>query len=264
MAHIVFTLEDGSEILADLNADIVTVGRHPESLVVLPSGSVSGQHATVKRRGDSYFVQDLGTTNGTRVNGVEVEEVKLEHGDLVSFGDVAGYFYATEEASAAWEEPQAEAPVLESLPEPQAPVLSAQSEPSLFLPEKYSPVPRAGQPRKTGYVPVKPTRPVTQYKESSGCAGFLFFIGFLVFAFLVGLHVRHGQEHSGSILLMDVIEKLKADQVESGAEVTPESGTSTTPAADSAPAPAAPASDSGSSSSQMGGGMMGGDKEPSM
>jgi predicted component of type VI protein secretion system len=278
MAHIVFTLEDGSEIIADLNADIITVGRHPESLVVLPSGSVSGQHATIKRRGESYFVQDLGTTNGTRVNGVEVEEVKLEHGDLVAFGDVAGYFYASDETPAvAWE---AEAPAV-ALPEPQAPVLAAEAEPSLFLPEKYSATPRS--PRKTGHVAAKPTRPVTKYKESSGFGGFLFFLIFLVFAFVVGLHVRHGQEHSGSILLVDVIEKLKEDQQKNAVDVAPAPDAASPadptmptaavpapaptdappPAPVPAPAPAAGAMDEKKNESpSMDGGMMG--DKPSM
>ena len=74
MARIVFTLEDGTEIETELDSDLVTIGRHPESMVVLPSSSVSSHHATIKRRGDDYYVQDLGTTNGTKLNGAEVEE----------------------------------------------------------------------------------------------------------------------------------------------------------------------------------------------
>lgn len=211
MAHIVFTMEDGSEVYADLNADIVTVGRHPESMVVLPSGSVSGQHATIKRRGDSYFVQDLGTTNGTRVNGVEVEEVKLEDGDLVAMGDIAGYFCLTDDAAVTAGAGQAEGagadeplePVVLPIPDEPSPPLA---EPSLFLPDKYSPV-----PRKQGHVipPItRAGRPVKRYKESSNVGGFLLFLLFLVFAFLVGLHVRHGQE-ANSFLLKDIIEKYR-------------------------------------------------------
>jgi len=257
MAHIVFTMEDGSEVFADLNADIITVGRHPESMVVLPSGSVSGQHATIKRKADSYFVQDLGTTNGTRVNGVDVEEVKLEHGDFVSFGDVSGYFYATDETSAAYEDGGAELP---AVPEPDAPPIPAE-EPSILLPDRYSPVPRGPGRGKTGPVgrtaPIRTSaRPIKQYKESSGIGGFFMFILFLVFAFVVGLHVRHGQEHSGSILLVDVLETLRgkgvqktdAPATEAAGEKTPDNAPESAPVMESTPgaapennaAPAAP------------------------
>ena len=81
MARLVFTLEDGTEIETELDADVISIGRHPESTVVLPSPSVSAHHASVKHRGDSFFVQDHATTNGTKLNGVEVEEARLEDGD---------------------------------------------------------------------------------------------------------------------------------------------------------------------------------------
>lgn len=98
MARIVFTLEDGTEIEAELDSDVITIGRHADSIVVLPSGSVSSHHATVKRRGDSFYVQDLGTTNGTKLNGVEVEEAKLEDGDQLAFGDVPAVVHLTDPA----------------------------------------------------------------------------------------------------------------------------------------------------------------------
>ncbi|WP_050025699.1 FHA domain-containing protein [Verrucomicrobium sp. BvORR034] len=88
MARIVFTLEDGTEIEIELDAEVITIGRHADSIVVLPSSSVSSHHATIRQRGDSYYVQDLGTTNGTRLNGVEVEEARLEDGDQLTFGDI--------------------------------------------------------------------------------------------------------------------------------------------------------------------------------
>src|SRR6186997_631631 len=98
MARIVFTLEDGVEIETELDSEVMTVGRHPDSIIVLPSGSVSAHHATIKRRGKDYYVQDLGTTNGTKLNGVDVEEAKLDDGDKITFGDVHGVVHLTEAA----------------------------------------------------------------------------------------------------------------------------------------------------------------------
>src|SRR5438045_9737197 len=96
MARIVFTLEDGVEIESELDADVITIGRHPDSIIVLPSGSVSIHHATIKRRGTDFYVQDLGTTNGTKLNGVDVEEAKLDDGDKITFGDVRGIVHLRE------------------------------------------------------------------------------------------------------------------------------------------------------------------------
>ena len=55
------------------------------------SPSVSRRHAQVLHRQGSYLVHDLKSTNGTRVNGRELDEgqrVTLHHGDKVQFGDV--------------------------------------------------------------------------------------------------------------------------------------------------------------------------------
>ncbi len=92
MARIIFNLEDGTRIETGLATDNVTIGRHPGSDVVLPSSSVSAHHATIKCQEDAYFVQDHGTTNGTKINGVEVDEAKLEEGDRLSFGDISAVF----------------------------------------------------------------------------------------------------------------------------------------------------------------------------
>lgn len=201
MAQIVFTLEDGSEVTAMLTDEVLTVGRHPDSLVVLSSGSVSGQHATIRKRGGSYFVQDLGSTNGTRLNGVEVEEARLSDGDHLAFGQVTGTVYLEETP------PQ-------PVSEPVAAVTPVELPDSALLPERYSPVPKVKRPGPSGPMPTRRvTRPVRQYKQSSGIGGFFLFLLFLAFAFVVGLHVRHGQEHAGSVLLLDVMEKLRADVV---------------------------------------------------
>ncbi|MEZ0387042.1 MAG: FHA domain-containing protein, partial [Verrucomicrobium sp.] len=179
MARIVFTLEDGTEIEAELDADVITIGRRADSIVVLPSSSVSSHHATIKQRGDSYYVQDLGTTNGTKLNGVEVEEARLEDGDQLMFGDIPAVFHLNVQ-SITRAVPVAQAPL---------PVPLAASAPvaSKFATSRNAPPSLA--PRRT-------TRPV-QYQESSGCAGFLTFLVFLVLAFVVGLHVRHGVETGG-------------------------------------------------------------------
>ncbi len=62
----------------------VVIGRSPECDVVIPDRQVSRRHARLIRRGDAYFIQDLGSKNGTHVNGVAVQGIyRLQDGDVI-------------------------------------------------------------------------------------------------------------------------------------------------------------------------------------
>jgi hypothetical protein len=74
---------------------IVTVGRMPESTIVLADPNVSRNHAEVRPQGDGYIVVDLGSTNGTRVNGVRISEHTLRDGDEIMFGNTQVIFTAS-------------------------------------------------------------------------------------------------------------------------------------------------------------------------
>ena len=69
--------------------EIITIGRLPECAIVLDDPNVSRRHAQVRREGDAVFVVDLGSTNGTRVNGVLVREHRLVPGDMITVGTTA-------------------------------------------------------------------------------------------------------------------------------------------------------------------------------
>jgi hypothetical protein len=73
----------------------ITVGRHPESNMVLADPNVSRNHAEIRPQGDRYVVVDLGSTNGTRVNGVRVDTQILEDGDELTFGNTRMRFEAS-------------------------------------------------------------------------------------------------------------------------------------------------------------------------
>ena len=70
-------------------AEEVTVGRAPGCGVVLEEDTfVSQVHARLFRRGRETYVEDLGSTNGTLVNGERISEVtRLQRGDQVQFGN---------------------------------------------------------------------------------------------------------------------------------------------------------------------------------
>ena len=60
---------------------------HPGRDCVLADPTVSRRHARLRRQGDRWLLADLGSTNGTRLNGWRLaEEVELRAGDRVSFG----------------------------------------------------------------------------------------------------------------------------------------------------------------------------------
>jgi hypothetical protein len=66
----------------------VVLGRSRECDCVLAEPSVSRRHAQLRHDGDRWVLRDLGSRNGTRVNGVRVlDEMEVRAGDRVSFGD---------------------------------------------------------------------------------------------------------------------------------------------------------------------------------
>jgi hypothetical protein len=68
----------------------LTVGRSPSCDCVLPEECVSRRHAELRRDEGRWFLRDLGSSNGTRVNGVRVsEEIEVRPGDRLSLGGAA-------------------------------------------------------------------------------------------------------------------------------------------------------------------------------
>jgi diguanylate cyclase (GGDEF)-like protein len=62
------------------------LGRDPAAEVVLSDAGVSWRHARIEDRGDAWCVVDLGSTNGTLVNGQRATDQRLVHGDKVVLG----------------------------------------------------------------------------------------------------------------------------------------------------------------------------------
>ncbi|MCL1797265.1 MAG: FHA domain-containing protein [Eggerthellaceae bacterium] len=68
----------------------VIIGRSPGADIVIGASYVSGRHARFSLMGQNLFIEDLGSTNGTLVNGYAVDEpVPLKSNDIVNVGDVA-------------------------------------------------------------------------------------------------------------------------------------------------------------------------------
>ncbi len=65
-----------------------TIGRSRRADIVVPDPSVSGRHAMLSPRGVAFVLEDLGSTNGTTVNGRPIAgEHVLEGGETIGIGE---------------------------------------------------------------------------------------------------------------------------------------------------------------------------------
>jgi pSer/pThr/pTyr-binding forkhead associated (FHA) protein len=67
----------------------VVVGRAPGADIVIAASYVSGRHARISRLAENLIIEDLGSTNGTTLNGVRINGTEqLSNGDIIGIGDV--------------------------------------------------------------------------------------------------------------------------------------------------------------------------------
>lgn len=69
-----------------LDRDWVVIGRGRGADIVIAEPTMSRAHAAIGFDGEHFFVQDLGSTNGTRVNGAPEQKSSLKDGDEVQLG----------------------------------------------------------------------------------------------------------------------------------------------------------------------------------
>lgn len=69
-------------------AAAITLGRDPASTLALQSKGLSRAHARLERRPEGWWVLDAGSTNGTFVNGAQIQAAPLRRGDTLQCGDV--------------------------------------------------------------------------------------------------------------------------------------------------------------------------------
>ena len=85
-AKLIWKRADGEEQCFDVREPVTTIGRDEESDVHLTEALVSRYHARIERRDGVFYVQDIASTNWTRVNDEVVAERALADGDEVRFG----------------------------------------------------------------------------------------------------------------------------------------------------------------------------------
>ncbi|MBC7872316.1 MAG: FHA domain-containing protein, partial [Chitinophagaceae bacterium] len=127
----------------DLNKDIVTLGRDITNDIVINDPEASRHHLRLTRGADGFNIEDLGSTNGTFINGQRLSGVRpLNRGDMIGLGETVTLGY--EQVRAVGENPAA--PTAGS-PMPQSPA------PGYQQPSPYAPPPQQQQyaPQQPGY-----------------------------------------------------------------------------------------------------------------
>lgn len=92
MSTLILSPASRDPIAHELTEELITIGRAPENAIQLDDPSVSSRHAQLHQVGEIFHLQDLDSTNGTRVNGEPVTSVALRVGDKIRFGKVEACF----------------------------------------------------------------------------------------------------------------------------------------------------------------------------
>jgi pSer/pThr/pTyr-binding forkhead associated (FHA) protein len=86
-------VQNGTQpVTYELVGDIVMIGRGPLNDIVIDNPVVSVQHAMLLKVGDTYWLKDLDSTNGTRVNGLLFTYGELKDSDTIRFASVIAIF----------------------------------------------------------------------------------------------------------------------------------------------------------------------------
>jgi hypothetical protein len=86
MSRLVLSLDGVVLKEVPLTKDRTTIGRRSHNDLVIDNLAISGEHAVLSRSGEDLYLEDLGSTNGTTVNGQPVKRHLLVGGDLIEIG----------------------------------------------------------------------------------------------------------------------------------------------------------------------------------
>jgi adenylate cyclase len=92
MARLILVTAEGGQQAIDLRA-VNSLGRHPNNSIQLLDKIVSKEHCVIEQRGQEFVLRDLGSLNGTYINGERVRgEGALKHGDEIALGATRARF----------------------------------------------------------------------------------------------------------------------------------------------------------------------------
>lgn len=85
-AKLILTLDGAIIREYPISKDSISIGRKHGNDIQINDKTISGRHAMIVVNGGEIFVEDLGSTNGTLVNGSHVSKILLMHGDIIQVG----------------------------------------------------------------------------------------------------------------------------------------------------------------------------------
>jgi len=103
MPKLIVTLQDGTQHTQELIDDQITIGRLPDNTLQIDDISVSSHHATLTLVDGDYVYRDIGSTNGSRLNGKDLApdtDHRLQNGDALRLGKVEGSYESENPAEA--------------------------------------------------------------------------------------------------------------------------------------------------------------------
>ncbi len=86
MAKLVLSLNGAVQGEYELAKERLTIGRKPDNDIQIDNLAVSGKHSLIITILDDSFLEDLGSTNGTYVNGKLIKKHALKNGDVIGIG----------------------------------------------------------------------------------------------------------------------------------------------------------------------------------
>lgn len=92
-ARIVLSLDDQIVTETELEKPVTVIGRHPACDLVVDHPAISGRHALFRVVGRTVYVEDLASTNGTKVNGITATTQVVHHLDLIEIGKHKVHFF---------------------------------------------------------------------------------------------------------------------------------------------------------------------------
>lgn len=95
-ARIVLSLDEQIVTEVELDKPVTVIGRHPACDVVLDHPAISGRHVLFRLVGRTAYVEDLASTNGTKVNGIAATTQVVHHLDLIEIGRHKVHFFDDE------------------------------------------------------------------------------------------------------------------------------------------------------------------------
>lgn len=186
-----------------LNQDQVVIGRGAGNDIVIVDPEVSRRHARIVRQPHQFAVEDLGSTNGTFVNGQRVSSLTaLQDADTIDLGDTVRLRFVLTSLVAtpvAPPPPTTAEPAKEAPPKPAPPVSRPAPEPPLVIePSPVSPKPPYTGVPSAGYTPADYAIPADVYAPPRRGRGLWLGCGLLLALLLVCL---------GTFLLLDAFDQ---------------------------------------------------------